>query len=130
MLITHDMKKSIACWIIAVLAVLIYSLPMYFLTDWNLSNIFAIPGVLYLGYVGLRAVTRCGIFDVFAYQFANWLSSWKRGIPKKYEDAYQYKVEISEKRHDNKMVWLPWVVVGSLCLTLCIIFAFFPGLGR
>lgn len=130
MLLTTDLKKSVLCWILSISMVLLFTLPMYFFTSWSLSDIFLIPGVLYLGYLALRWIVRTGVFDVFAYQFSNWFSSWKKGIPKKYQDAYEFKEEVKEKRKDHRMVFLPWLVVGGVCLILCIVFSFYPGLGR
>lgn len=130
MIFTDDIKKNALCWILSISFAILFIFPMYFLTAWNLSDIMLVPGIAYIGYVLLRVIARLGTFDVFAYQFSNWFSSWKRGIPKKYQDAYEYKQYAKEKRHDHKLVYLPWLAIGTICLILCIIFSFFPGLGR
>lgn len=130
MLVTPYAKKNGICFIAAIIAALLFILPMYFFTKWNLSNIMLLPAALYLGYIGLRLVARLGMFDIFSYQIVNWVYSWRKGMPKKYEDAYEYKSHMKEKREENKLVWIPWVSLGSICLILSIIFSFYPGLGR
>ncbi len=130
MLITTEMKKNIICWIIAVSAATLFILPMYFFTQWNVSNILLVPGSLYLGYLALRWIVRFGFFDVFSYQVQNWFTTWRRGTPKKYNDAYEYKEHMADKRSEHKMVFLPWLVIGSICLVLAIILSFFPTVGR
>lgn len=130
MLITTDVRKNILCWVIATILPVGFFILMYFLTDWRLTNIFLVPGALYLGYLGLRFVTRMGTFDLFAYQFVNWTSSWRKGSPKKYQDAYEYKNHMSEQRSEHKMIFLPWLVIGLICMILCIVLSFFPGFGR
>ena len=130
MLLTNDLKKNIASWLIAVMVVVAFILPMYFLTKWSWSNIMLVPGALYLAYVGLRWVARFGTFDIFSYQFVNLFSSFRKGAPKKYNDAYEYKSHMTEQRENKPMVWLPWLTVGTICMILCVVFSFFPELGR
>lgn len=130
MIVDSFFKKNIICWIISICAVIAFVLPMYFFTIWSVSDILLIPGVTYLGYLGLRMIVRFGTFDVFSYQFQNWVSSWKKDMPKKYQDAYEYKSHMKDKRENNKFVWIPWLVIGLICLILCLIFSFFPSIGR
>ena len=130
MLITPETKKNIICWFVAVIAATAFILPMYYFTTWSLSNILLIPGALYLGYLALRWIARFGTFDVFAYQIRNWVSTFRQGTPKKYEDAYEYKQVMKEKRQDNKMTFIPWLIVGGVLMTLAIILSFFPTAGR
>ncbi len=130
MLVTKDGKKNILFFLVLIALTLTYVFLMYFLTKWNLSDIFILPSALWLGYLSLRFVARTGIFDVFSYQIINWTSSWKKGIPKKYQDAYEYKVHIKEERSNHKVTWIPFLAIGGICLILCVIFSFFPGLGR
>lgn len=130
MLLTDDLKKNIVSWLIASLLVVAFILPMYFLTKWSWSNIMLVPAALYLGYIGLRWVARSGMFDLFSYQFVNLFSSFRKGSPKKYADAYEYKTHMKENRESKPMVVLPWLIIGLICLILCVIFSFFPGMGR
>lgn len=70
-------------------------------------------------------MVRAGIFDTFRYQTINWVhTTFRKGTPKRYDDAYEYKQEKEEKRKQNGFVFLPWLVYGGLCLLLCLIFAF------
>lgn len=71
-----------------------------------------------------------GTFDVFAYQFSTWFQSFKKGMPKKYESAYEYKQHIQEVRLNNNWIYLPYIIVGSIFLILCIVLSFYPSLGR
>lgn len=130
MFLKKDLKKNILISIILVSISSAYIVLMYFLTDWNLSNIFVLPAVLCLSYIALRWVARFGTFDVFSYQIVNWVSSWKKGSPKKYEDAFEYKNHMKEQREDHKMIWMPFFAMGMILLILCVVFSFFPQIGR
>lgn len=130
MFIKKDLKKNVLISIIVSSVSLAYILLMYFLTKWSLSDIFILPAVLPLSYLVLRWVTRFGIFDVFSYQIINWTSSWKKGSPKKYNDAFEYKTHMKEQRENHHMTWMPYLVIGGIFLVLCIVFSFFPQIGR
>lgn len=126
MLVTDETKKLIISYLVACLIPVAFVIPMYFFTNLGLSNELAIVAVLYLGCTGMYLVTRAGIFDIFRYQFINWLSSFKKGSKLRYTDVQEYKDHLAEKRHVARQLWVPWVIVGSICLVLCIIFAFYP----
>ncbi len=130
MFIKNDLKKNVLTFLIVSSVSLAYILLMYFLTKWSLSDIFILPAVLPLSYIVLRWIARFGVFDVFSYQIINWTTSWKKGSPKKYNDAYEYKNHMKEKREDHKMTWIPYVAVGFVFLVLCVVFSFFPQIGR
>lgn len=130
MFIKTELRKNILLFLITGSVSVCYVLLMYFLTQWNLSDIFILPGALCLGYVGLRMIARVGIFDVFGYQITNWTTSWKKGSPKKYQDAWEYKNHMKEQREIHKMTWIPFVFIGVVFLSLCIIFSFYPQIGR
>lgn len=130
MLLKIDLKRHLIEWGIAIVLLVTYFLLMYFLTDWIISNIFIIPAVLYISYVGLRWVFRSGVFDIFTYQFSSWISSWRKETDKKYESAYDYKEHMKEERSEKGMVFLPWLLLGIICLVLCIVFSFYPSIGR
>ncbi|MDD6240528.1 MAG: DUF3899 domain-containing protein [Eubacteriales bacterium] len=126
MLITEKTKKEILCYLFGIIAFVVYFLPMYFFSSWNLSDIFLIPTIVFLSYDALRFIGRTGVFDLFAFQFANWLSSWRKGDPLKYKDAYEYKEQKRESREEKGWIWLPWLIYGMVCLFFCLLFAFLP----
>lgn len=126
MLFNDLVKKFIISTLIAIILAVSFILPMSLCTNFGLSNCFVIVAVFYLGGTGLYLVTRAGTFDVFRYQFINWLSSFRKGSKKRYEDAYTYKEHLSEVREDNRKLWIPFVVIGIISLILSIIFAFYP----
>ncbi len=126
MLFTDETKKLILSYVIACLIPVAFVIPMYFYTDLGLSNELLIVAMCYLGYTGLYLVTRAGIFDVFRFQFINWISSFRRGGKVLYPDMQQYRERLQEKRHMARQLWIPWCVIGTICLILCIIFAYFP----
>lgn len=120
------MKWNIAAWIICSALPIIIAPIVYFCSNFGLSNILAILGVFYLAYVSLRAITRMGPFDIFNYQLSCFISSFRKGAPKRYEDAYEYKEAMKAKRENSKMVWIPIVVTGAILVVLAIIFAIYP----
>lgn len=109
---------------IAIIVPIAIVLPIYFLTDMILSNIFAIVAVLYLGGCGLYGITTAGTFDIFRYQFSNWISSFKKGSPLRYKDAYTYQERLNEVREGRKNYWLPFLIIGVIFAILSLIFAF------
>ena len=126
MLFTEETKKLIISYVIAIIIPIAFIVPMYFCTTFGLSNEFLMVAVCYLGFVGLYLVTRAGTFDIFRYQFINWFSSFGRKNKLRYNDVSEYKLKLSEKRHMARQMWHPFAIVGTICLILCIIFAFFP----
>lgn len=125
MLLLPETKKTIICWIVSCALPLIIIPPIYLCTDFYLSNCCVIIGVIYLGVLGLWFVARQGFFDLFAYQFSNWFSSFRKGSPKKYKDVYTYKEIQKEKRRTHQFIWLPFLIVGSILVILAIIFAYY-----
>ncbi len=125
MLLLPETKKTIACWIIALALPLIVIPPVYLCTDFYLSNCCVIIGVIYLGVLGLLFVARQGFFDLFGYQCANWISSFRKGAPKKYKDIYTYKEIKKEKRRTTQFIWLPFLLVGAVLIILSIILAYY-----
>lgn len=124
MLLLPKYKKRIIVWVIAILIPVAVICPVYFCTGFGLSDSFLIPGLVYLAGCCLLFVARAGMFDTFRYQFANFLSTWKRNSPKRYEDLIQYKEIKEEKRRLNKPFYLPFLAIGLLLVVLAIIFAF------
>ena len=124
MLLLPKSKKTILSWAIAVVLPAIVILPVACCTTFGLSNSFLIPGVVYVAGVVLVWVTRCGVFDTFAFQFSNFLYSWLRHSPKKYDNLPQYKEIKGEKRRLNPAPYLPFAIIGALLVILAIIFAF------
>lgn len=123
MLIDRDLIKKIVTWSVLLILIAVIVPLLYFLAKWNLSDCFLIPTVLYLAAAGLMFVVRMGTFDLFSFQFANWYNSWKKGIAKKYDDYPQYRQIKQEKRKNNSFYYLPYLVVGGICLILTIVFA-------
>lgn len=123
MLITDRVKKVILCWIIAIVIPPAFILPMYFCTQFGLSNEFLVMACLFLGWTGLQFVTKAGTFDVFRYQIINWVSYAKKDGKKRYEDAYEYKMHLEDVRSEHRGIYLPWLIVGSIMLLMCILTA-------
>ncbi len=121
MLLLPNTKKQLINWAIAIAVPSIVIPLVACLSDYGLSNTFLIVGVIYLAYVALWAVGRAGTFDTFAYQFVNWTYSWRKGAPKKYEDAYDYQEKKKLKRSSSKPAWLPYIVVGTALVVAAII---------
>ena len=126
MLITERTKKVFLCYLCGIIASLLYFLPMYFFSNWPLSDSFLIPTSVFLGYDALRFIGRTGVFDLFTYQFTNWLSSWRKNMPLAHKDPYEYRNQKREARKENGWIWLPWLILGTLCLFFCLLFAFVP----
>ncbi|MFA6861434.1 MAG: DUF3899 domain-containing protein [Bacilli bacterium] len=124
MLLLKRTKQNIICWAIAIVVPIVVILPLYFCSNFGLSNSCLIPGVCFVGYVLLSFVTRSGTFDVFRYQFINLMYSFKPHSPHKYKDCYEYQETMKEKRSENSVIWIPWVVVGVILIILAIIFAY------
>lgn len=124
MLLIPEYKKKIIAWIVAVLIPAVVVPTVYFCTSFGLSNTFLLPGVIYLAGCGLVFVVRCGVFDLFSYQFVNFWYSWARRAPKKYDDVLQYRETHEEKRKRNPAPYLPFLSIGILLVVLAIIFAF------
>lgn len=124
MLLLPKYKKRIIAWAIAIVIPIVVILPVYFCTDFGLSNTLLIPGLVYLAGCALLFIGRSGTFDLFAYQFSNLLSSWRREVTKKYEDLIQYKEVKEERRKLNKPSYLPFLAIGLILVVLAIIFAF------
>lgn len=126
MLLLNRTKKTIACWILALVPPIIVVPTVYCCTNFGMSNTCLIPGALYIGILVMAFVVREGFFDIFGYQFSNWWNSWRKGAPKKYKDAYTYKTIKEEKRRNSDFIWLPFAVVGTILIALAIIFIFYP----
>ena len=125
MLITKRFITILILSLVAAALPLAFVLPMYFYTEVVLANLLTIVGVVYLAFTGLYLVTRAGTFDVFRYQFINWMSSFKKGSPLPYKDAYSYQMHLEVKRDGSRSYWIPFVVVGAIYLILGIVFSFF-----
>ncbi len=124
MLLLPNTKKQLINWIVAIAIPAIVIPLVACLSDYGLSNTFAIVGVIYLAYVVLWAVQRAGAFDVFTYQFTNWTSTtFRKGSPKRYEDLYDYRDQKKVKRQANKPAWLPYIIIGAALVVTAIIIA-------
>ena len=67
MLLLPKYKKRIIAWAIAIVIPIVVILPVYFCTDFGLSNTLLIPGLVYLAGCALLFIGRSGTFDLFAY---------------------------------------------------------------
>lgn len=126
MLFTDYLKHLLIVSAIALIAPLIFIFPMFFCTSFGLSNIFAVIATIYLGGCGLYAITRAGTFDVFRYQFINWMSSFRKEGNLRYKDAYTYQEKMRESREKTRKFWIPFVVIGLISAILSLVFAYFP----
>lgn len=124
MRITSETKRKIITWTVLSLLSALSILLCYFLGHWNLSDCFLVPGVGYLALAGMIFVSRRGVFDIFNYQFRNFVDSFRKGSPKRYENAGDYKIEKKRYRDGNPFDYLPYLLLGSIYLILCIVFAF------
>ncbi|MCR4562698.1 MAG: DUF3899 domain-containing protein [Bacilli bacterium] len=108
---------------IAAIAVLLY---FFLMPDKNLStlsNAFLIPGAALVGIGGLMLIWRTGVFDVFAYSFYRLGESFKAGNQKRYDTAYDFQQAKKEKRKKKPMYVWPVLIVGAVCLLVCVILA-------
>lgn len=126
MILTPDQIKRIIAWCIALLVPVAVILPVYFFSDFGLSNICALLGVFSLSYVSLSLVARLGTFDIFHYQLGRLFDSFRKGMPKRYEDAYAYQKSKAELRKEHPLIWLPYTVSGLTLILFSILFALNP----
>jgi flagellar basal body-associated protein FliL len=126
MLLTPRKKKTLICWVIAIVVPLAVILPLVFCSSFGVSNSCLIPGLVFLAYIGMAFIIRGGAFDVFNFQFINFWYSFAPRSPRKYQDAYQYQELKEEQRKQNHLIWIPWVSVGTLLVLLAVLFAFIP----
>ena len=63
-----------------------------------------------------QIIVNCGTFDSLCYSFANLLSTWQKGSPRKYKDLIDYKDRRIEKRKKNKYGFIIWYIVSIFFL--------------
>ncbi len=67
-------------------------------------------------------VERSGTFDVFNFQFYRFFESFRPDGLKKWDTAYDYKMDKESKRKRNKLAYLPYLVVlGVFSLTALVL---------
>lgn len=126
MILTPDHIKRLVAWGIALVVPIVVVLPVYYFSSFGLSNICALLGVIFLSYVSLSLVARLGVFDVFRYQLGRLFDSFRKGMPKRYEDAYAYQKSKAELRKEHPLIWLPFTASGVILILLSILFVFNP----
>lgn len=124
MLLTYDKKVNFILWIVLAVLPPCFVLPMYFLTDFGLSNSLLVPSLVYLAIAGLCFVHRAGTFDVFEFQMGRWFSSWGRRPGASQMTANEFSQERKRKRKNHPFPYLPFLSYGTILLILCIIFAY------
>ena len=124
MRINPDTLKRVIIWIILSLLAPLSITLCYFLGHRGLSDCFLIPGVVYLAIALFAFIIRKGTFDVFFYQFGNLIDSFRKGSPKRYENAGDYKFARQRQRQASTFCYLPFLILGSVFLICSIIFAF------
>ena len=124
MRINPDAIKRIILWAVLSLFAAASILLCYFLGHFGLSDCFVIPGIAYLGFALLAFVVRRGTFDVFFYQLGNLIDSFRKGSPKRYDNAGDYKFARQRRREESAFYYLPFLALGSVFLICSIIFAF------
>lgn len=93
--------------------------------DYNLySDSFLIPGVILVGFSLLLWIGRQGVFDVLRYGFYRLFESYRKGMEKRYDSAYEYKQAKTEQRKKHVPFYLSYFVIGGVSLLLAILFAF------
>jgi hypothetical protein len=124
MLLLPETKKKIIVWSVASLILPIVILPLHFFSPMTLSNIFLMLGIIYLGVAGLVFVYRAGTFDLFNFQFVNWLNSWRRNAPagrdRTANDSHLRKMDW--RKHHHFPYWA-FVIEGSLLLVASLVLA-------
>lgn len=123
MLLTYDKKINLILWIVLAILPPCFVLPMYFLTNFGLSNSLLVPSLVYLGIAGLVFVQRAGTFDIFEFQLTNWFSAWKKKSYNR-QTAGEFHQDRVRKRKNHPFPYLPFLAYGVLLLVLCIIFAY------
>ena len=120
------MKRYLIPTIVCIaLSALVFCL-MFFLRDnadayAKASDGFFVAGACILAYFLMTLVVRSGTFDVFGYSFQRFFEAYRhKGMEKRYEDAGDYHVQKVEKRRTNKLVWVPYLVVGLIDIALAI----------
>jgi hypothetical protein len=122
------MASSLKRWLFPLIFVLliagytILSTPTF--DFYTLSNAFVYPGMILLGYVLLRLITRTGVYDVTGYGLSRFRDSVLRGGKNHYGDVYTYKEVYEQKRKQQPFRYLPLLMIGLGCLGLSIMFAF------
>lgn len=121
----HSKKRIITTWIIATVISLAMSLSLFFtrpIYNWAaLSDATFIPSALLLGTAVLTIIGRTGVFDLVGYSFTAIGQRFRPREMRKYEDAYDYKVQADEKRAKSGGYILPFLVWGGLFLIISII---------
>lgn len=63
-----------------------------------------------------QIIVNFGTFDSLCYSFANLVSTWHKGSPRKYKDLIDYKDQRIEKRKKSKLNFIVWYIVSALFL--------------
>lgn len=124
MRITPETKKRIITYSVLTLLSLLSILLCYYVAKWGLSDCFLVPGISYLAFAILIFIERTGRFDIFSYQFRNLIDSFRKGSPKRYDTAGDYKMAKKLSRENNPFNYLPYLIFGSVFLIVAIILAF------
>ncbi len=123
----HSKARIVTTWIIASVIALAMGLSI-FLTrpnyDWAaLSDASFIPSALLIGIALLTLIGRSGTFDTAAYSFAAIGQRFRPRELRRYDDAYDYKVQAEERRAKRGGYVLPYLAWGILLLILAIVAA-------
>ena len=124
MRINPETKKKIITWSVLILLSLLSILLCYFVAKRGLSDCFIIPGAAYLIFAVLAFIERAGTFDIFVYQFQNLVNSFRKGSPKRYDNAGDYKRAKKRLRDGSRFDYLPYLILGGIYLIVGIVVAF------
>ena len=118
-------KRRIVGWLVAVgVAVLVFCLVFF------LRKIYTITGVcdalfcaasIDIAILLFVWIERSGAFDVFNFQFYRFFESFRPDGIKRWDTAYEYKIEKEEKRRRSGPYYWPYLIISSIFLVAAIV---------
>ena len=85
------------------------------------SDAFFFAGMVTLAGIAYIFIRRWGAFDILEYSFYRLGESFRPGMPKRYETAYDFTVARKEKRQKKKPFFWPFLIVGGTFLIAALI---------
>lgn len=110
-------KVRLTSWLVASLvAIAVFCLTFFLRALYTLTGacdacFFA--SVAVFAVLLIYIVERSGTFDVFNYQFLRFFESFRPDGIKKWDTAYDYKLDKEKKRKTTKVFFLPYLIVGG-----------------
>ena len=85
------------------------------------SDACFITGALGLAGIGMTFVVRSGSFDVLNYGVYRLFESFRLDRKKRWDTAGDYKLDMDSKRHKNKALYWPAIIVSGVYLTIALV---------